>query len=117
MRHAHTFVCVCRLQACNSSLLVLTPVLFLFCSGAAASEKRRHVLAQFYDELCRKDWAERAARGDVDFDVNLACLACDNGVLDRARIAYDSTHKPQKDPTAAGNPCLPSILHTNLPLL
>ena len=63
------------------------------------------MLAQFYDEMCRKDWAERAARGDVDFDVNLVCLACDKEMLDRARIAYDSTNssKAPKEPTAAGS--------------
>ena len=63
------------------------------------------MLAQLYDEMCRKDWAERAARGDVDFDVNLVCLACDQEMLDRARIAYDSTNssKAHKEPTAAGS--------------
>lgn len=27
-------------------------------------EERSHVLAQIYDELCRKEWAERAYRGE-----------------------------------------------------
>ena len=30
---------------------------------SSVSENRRHVLAQIYDELCRREWSERALRG------------------------------------------------------
>ena len=40
----------------------------------AMGEGRRHHLAQFYDEACRKEYAAKAARGDIDFDKNTAGL-------------------------------------------
>ena len=64
------------------------------CSSVTnAAEKKKHGLAQIYDEICRREWSNRAARGkhaslhcgcndrvcvhvpgDVDFDVNVASL-------------------------------------------
>ena len=58
-------------------------------------------LAQLYDELVRREWAEKAKRGmhlvstarnrlasvlagDIDFDVNKASLRRDNDVFERA---------------------------------
>ena len=59
-------------------------------TGRASLEKRRHHLAQFYDEVCwhvhkrsvfmlagtvqacRRSWAESSLRGDEDFDVCVA---------------------------------------------
>ena len=76
--------------------------------GRASTERRRHQLAQVYDEVCRKEWSERAARGtsslctfvlrgvgvldlsgDVDFDVNDASRRLDPELLEQARTAYD----------------------------
>ena len=38
--------------------------LFLaFCSGTARAEDRSFTLGQLYDEVCRKEWSERAYRG------------------------------------------------------
>ena len=59
-------------------------------AASAANEKRRFALAVFYDELCRKEWAERASRGDTDFDVNVVSMVKDLEILARARIAYDA---------------------------
>jgi len=79
-------------------------------AAGANSEKRRHALAIIYDELCRKEWNQRAARGkpprplwvlpshcalfassgDRGFDVNVASLTKDKDLLDRARVAFDS---------------------------
>ena len=56
-------------------------------AASAANEKRRFALAVFYDELCRKEWAERASRGDIDFDVNIVSMVKDLEILARARIA------------------------------
>jgi hypothetical protein len=59
-------------------------------ASSAAAEKRRFALAIFYDEVCRKEWSERASRGDTEFDVNVECLVCNKELLDRARIAFDA---------------------------
>ena len=64
-------------------------------AASAANEKRRFALAVFYDELCRKEWAERASRGDFDFDVNIVSMVKDLEILARARIAYDGASKQQ----------------------
>ena len=64
-------------------------------AASAANEKRRFALAVFYDELCRKEWAERASRGDLDFDVNIVSMVKDLEILARARIAYDGASKQQ----------------------
>ena len=74
----------------------------------AAAEKKRFTLAIIYDELCRREWNQKATRGklhlcasytatysayafcaqgDKDFDVNQASLVKDKDILDRARIA------------------------------
>ena len=37
---------------------------------------------------CRKEWAEKAFRGDSNFDVNVACRTVDHELLNRARVAY-----------------------------
>ena len=58
-------------------------------AGTAGTEHRRGVLAQLYDEICRNEWAERALRGDTDFDVNSASLRLSNDLLERARTAHD----------------------------
>ena len=55
----------------------------------------RHVLAQFYDELARKEWSERAARGDSSFDINVVCRAIDRDILETARSEYDYAYGPR----------------------
>ena len=59
-------------------------------------------MAQVYDEICRKEWANRAARGDEGFDVNVESLKIDSELLARARGVHDAelTEKPVK--TARG---------------
>ena len=75
-------------------------------------ENRRAVLMQFYDEIARKEWAERALRGDPGFCVNKVCncashaskldtghyalqasMRLDSELLSRARHAYDRAMK------------------------
>ena len=55
-----------------------------------------------YDEICRSDWCERAARGDIDFDVNIESRKLDNEILARAKLAYDAG-KPRAKPAAAAS--------------
>ena len=57
--------------------------------------KRRHVLCQFYDEAARKEWAERASRGDSEFQVNDACSKLDRDILETARMEYDNAYAPK----------------------
>ena len=65
--------------------------------ACAGHEDRRHVLMQCYDEVVRKDWAEKARRGDVGFDVNKASLTLDLEALNSARHLYDTLYpKPVK---------------------
>ena len=78
-------------------------------AAEAAHEGRRHILGQFYDEVCRKEWSIRAERGlvhclvfvfflvpvrvlegDAGFDVEVACKSLDNELLKRARNKYAS---------------------------
>ena len=69
-RHARTFVCAWKSRPRRQTKSV--------------------AFAVFYDELCRKEWAERASRGDTDFDVNVVSMDKDLEILARARIAYDA---------------------------
>ena len=78
-------------------------------AASAANEKRRFALAVFYDELCRKEWAERASRGDIDFDVNIVSMVKDLEILARARIAYDGASKQQL--------CLHLLRHVHMVVL
>ena len=57
------------------------------------AEGRRGQLAQFYDEACRRDWAERAIRGDADFDVSVEAARLNLHLLERARTAWDVSNK------------------------
>lgn len=57
-------------------------------AAEASHENKRHILGQFYDEICRKEWAVRAERGDADFDIEAACLGVDHELLKRARHKY-----------------------------
>jgi len=58
--------------------------------GEAKISSRRYYLAQFYDELVRKHWNDRATRGDTGFDVNVECLKRDSDILERAKNLYDA---------------------------
>ena len=60
-------------------------------AAGSQNEGRRHTLAQIYDETCRKEWSEKAFRGDPGFDVNQISRTKDNELLNRARLIYDST--------------------------
>ena len=51
--------------------------------------KMRHQLAQVYDEICRKEWAERTYRGDSDFCLESASLRHDPELFTRACEAYE----------------------------
>ena len=53
-------------------------------SGRSGAEERRHQLAQIYDEIARKSWAGRAARGDEDFNLEAACKQIDTDLLQQA---------------------------------
>ena len=59
-------------------------------AAGAAAEKRRYTLAITYDELCRKHWSQKAARGDRDFNVNTASFVKDKDMLERARALFDA---------------------------
>ncbi len=98
----------------------------------------RHQLAQFDEETARREWCEKAERGmchlcaphvavpklsllgagDVDFDVNAACLKEDPELLARAKAAYDSAYTKARQtaaPTQGGGGelswliCLPHV--------
>ncbi len=58
-------------------------------------KNRRHVLAQFYDEVARKEWAEQSKRGAADFDTKVCCLKVDRDLLEMARIEYDNAMAPK----------------------
>ena len=62
-------------------------------AAGAAAEKRRYTLAITYDELCRKHWSQKAARGDRDFDINTVSLVKDKDLLERARALFDASAK------------------------
>jgi hypothetical protein len=57
-------------------------------------------LAIRYDEICRKEWQTRAARGDDDFSVDAVCVRKDSELLDRARAAFDTAAAAAKKPAA-----------------
>ena len=65
-------------------------------AAGAAAEKRRYTLAITYDELCRKQWNQKATRGDRDFDVNIVSLVKDKDLLERARALYDASSAVSK---------------------
>ena len=56
-------------------------------------KKRRHVLAQFYDEQVRGDWQEQAKRGK--FSIILLAGVLDRDALDAARLEYDNHFAPK----------------------
>ena len=82
----------------------------------ATSEGRRQTLGQIYDELARREWAEKARRGttfslftsqwslvsclcaarpfyftgDIDFKVTHASMQLDTELLNRARAVFDA---------------------------
>ena len=81
----------------------------------AATEGKRYSLAIAYDELCRKEWSQKAARGswtpsgafrvmcvplhaagERDFDIHVVSLSKDKEILDRARIAYSAATERTK---------------------
>ena len=85
----------------------------------AAGEGRRHQLAQVYDEVCRKEWSAKAARGmlilnvctcsldvalvspgDADFDSSCAGVKLDAELLVQARESYDVQFKPKPEKRA-----------------
>ena len=65
-------------------------------AAGAAAEKRRYTLAITYDELCRKHWNQKAARGDRDFDINTVSLVKDKDLLERARALFDASNAGSK---------------------
>ena len=86
-------------------------------AAKAAAEDKRYSLAIIYDELCRKEWHQRANRGayalymrsqlafllyepllsgDRGFDVCDVCLEKDREILDRARTVYKEAQKTGK---------------------
>ena len=58
-------------------------------------KKRRHVLCQFYDEVARREWSEKAARGDTEFILAVACQKLDRDILESARLEYDNSYAPR----------------------
>ena len=50
-------------------------------------------MAITYDELCRKHWSQKAARGDRDFDINTVSFVKDKDLLERARALFDASAK------------------------
>ena len=73
-------------------------------AGEARAEKRNPMLAQIYDELCRKAWAECAFRGDQGFDIDVVSRSKDFDILSRARIIWDEKSPGQPNVTKAANP-------------
>ena len=63
--------------------------------ATAGNEDRRHVFMQRYDEVVRKDWAEKARRGDDGFDVNVSSCSLDLEALNSARHLYDTLYPKQ----------------------
>ena len=55
--------------------------------------QRRAGLAPIYDEVCRKNWADRSASGELGFDVNQVSLVLDKVMLKQAEDVYDSAGK------------------------
>ncbi len=114
----------CHVSMCSVSLqYALVSRAPFIAAGRSDAEKRRHQLGQFYDEYCRKDWAERSARGDVcfarcilsicmcgrpasagdtDFDIRVACNRLDEELLTQARAAYDIEYSPKADAKGSG---------------
>lgn len=52
-----SFRSICKHRECAS--VVCFP-------AEACHENKRHVLGQFYDEVCRKEWSLRAERGMIE---------------------------------------------------
>ncbi len=114
----------CHVSMCSVSLqYALVSRAPFIAAGRSDAEKRRHQLGQFYDEYCRKDWAERSARGDVcfarcilsicmcgrpasagdsGFDVRVACNRLDVELLTQARAAYDIEYSPKAAAKGSG---------------
>lgn len=106
---AHMNVCL----EIAGARLCLSPRLRCCCLalvGTATTKGYRHSLAIIYDEACRKEWSLRATRGatftssifahcshhcsylapgDVGFDVDVASLALDARLIERARTTFD----------------------------
>ena len=59
-------ICVsaCRLHVSSAFSFRCTSALLSLGSGRASGDGRRHQLAQFYDEVCRREWSLRAYRGE-----------------------------------------------------
>ena len=54
------------------------------------------VMAQYYDVVARTEFADRAFRGDEDFDVDVACMRLDQEILARAESKYDLASMQRK---------------------
>ena len=110
MRHWRTCGFACKLLV-REAVVSDTSGVGVFCvcaSGTAATENRKGLLGQYYDEVCRREWSERAARGDGDFDVNIeSCKLCKDS-LDRARVAYDAAAQQQKKQSPASSASQPA---------
>ena len=67
--HACPFHEVWKFHASQAHLKVCLKI-----AATAATEKRRSFLAMLYDEIARKEWAEKATRGTAN--VFTCCAAC-----------------------------------------
>ena len=54
------------------------------------------VMAQYYDIVARTEFADRAFRGDEDFDVDVVCMRVDQEILARAESRYDLASMQRK---------------------
>jgi len=79
------------------------------------AEGRRGQLAQFYDEACRRDWAERAIRGDADFDITVEAARLNLHLLERVRAARDVSNKSVSPPSEP-KPIQASLHYCMLPV-
>ena len=58
-------------------------------AAQAPSKGRRQWLGIIYDELARRDWAERTFSGDSKLDVNVASLELCTKLLNKAELVFD----------------------------
>ena len=72
-------------------------------AARADAKGRSQWLAVIYDRLARKHWAEMAYYNTDGFDVNVASLQVDNGLLDDAMEEFDETSKRNEHQRGAWN--------------
>ena len=69
------------------------------CTGLV---KRRHHLGQIYDEVVRRNFAERAYRGDSDLDIDAEVRKPNPDWLTAAQAAFDDAEEKQKAESRKG---------------